>query len=194
MATSWRRAALPAAALAILVPAGLGVGTLLSSSGEAPTARAAGPGSTASAPTYEEAEGEGAGAVVAQPTARHDRRVHSASVRVAAYDQGQRRAVLKAAERGAVRAGDVVASAPTRSAPAGALFKVAKVTERRGDEVTVTTEPATLPELLGERSVKQRAAIPARELSVKPLSKGVTATTDRPSAVESAPASPAPTD
>ncbi|MBB1243655.1 hypothetical protein GL263_08795 [Streptomyces durbertensis] len=185
---------MPAAALAILVPAGLGVGTLLSSSGEAPTHRAAGPGSTASAPAYEEAESDGAGAVVAQPTDRPDRRVHSASVRVAAYDPGQRRAVLKATERGAVRAGDVVASAPTRSAPAGALFKVAKVTESRGDEVTVTTAPATLPELLGERSVKQRAAIPARELSVRPLSKGVTATTDRPSAAESAPASPSPAD
>ncbi|MEV0977945.1 hypothetical protein [Streptomyces sp. NPDC049915] len=192
MASSWRRAALPAAALGILVPAGFGVGALLSPSGEAPSDRAAGAGSSASAPAYEAAENDGAGAVVAQPTARPDRHVHSASVRVAAYDQGRRRAVLKTAERGAVRAGDVVASAPTRSAPAGALFKVAKVVESRGDEVSVTTAPATIPELLGERSVKQRAAVSARELSVRPLSEGVTATTDRAAAAESTPASPSP--
>ncbi|MFF9086605.1 hypothetical protein ACF1BE_09390 [Streptomyces sp. NPDC014991] len=192
MAFSWRRVALPAAVLGILVPAGLGAQALLSPSGDAPSAVAA-PLSSASAPAYEEVESDGAGAVVGQPSARPDRRVHSASVRVAAYDRGQRRAVLKTSERGAVRAGDVVASAPTRSAPAGALFKVAKVVRSNGDEVSVTTAPATLPELLGERSVERRAAVPAGELRVKPLSEGVTATTDRASAAASAPVSPSPT-
>ncbi|MFI1533316.1 hypothetical protein [Streptomyces anandii] len=192
MALSWRRVALPATVLGILVPAGFGVGALLSPSSATPSDPAAAPLSSASAPGHEEAESDGDGAVVAQPTARPDRRVHSASVRVTSYDRGRRTAVLKTSGRQPVRAGDVVASAPTRSAPAGALFKVAKVVESTGDQVSVTTAPATLPELLGERSVAQRTALSSRELSVRPLSKGVTATVDRaPTAADApAPASP----
>ncbi|MFG3505578.1 hypothetical protein ACGF5F_08665 [Streptomyces sp. NPDC047821] len=203
MALSWRRAVLPAAVLGILVPAGLGAQALLSPNGDASADASAAPLSSASTPAYGEVESDGAGAVVAQPTTRPDRRVHSASVRVADYDPGQRRAVLKTSRQEAVRAGDVVASAPTRSAPAGALFKIAKVVESSGDEVSVTTAPATLPELLGERNVEERAAVSARELFVRPLSEGVTATTDRapaaahttsasPSSADSAPAGPAP--
>ncbi|MFF9864699.1 hypothetical protein ACF1G0_04640 [Streptomyces sp. NPDC013953] len=184
MAVSWRRAALPAAVLGILVPAGFGAQALLGSSGDGPAggAAAARPTGSASAPAFAGAETDHSDAVVAQPSSAPGRQVHASSVRVASYDPQLRRAVLKTSGDRAVRTGDVVAAAPNRSAPAGALFKVARVTGTSDGEVTVNTAPATLPELLGDRTVKQRAAVSADRLRVKPLSSGVTATTGPPTA------------
>ncbi|MEU9981759.1 hypothetical protein [Streptomyces sp. NPDC050856] len=90
-----------------------------------------------------------------------------------------------------VRPGDVVAAAPNRWAPAGALFKVAEVTGSSGGRVTVSTTPATLPELLGDRTVEQRAAVSADRLRVTPLSSGVTVTTGRPATTPSGSPDPA---
>jgi len=69
--------------------------------------------------------------------------------------------------------GDVVASAPIAGAPHGALFKVA-ATSRTSEGLIVTTEPATVSELLGDATVK--ATVPTSDLSisVKPLDPGVT--------------------
>ncbi|MBT2528341.1 hypothetical protein J7E91_23735 [Streptomyces sp. ISL-99] len=194
MAVSWRRAALPAAVLGILVPAGFGAQALLSGAVDplGRDAAASRPRSGASAPAFAGAETAEGDAVVAQPTAKPDRRVHASSVRIASYDQRQRRAVLTTTGKEPVRTGDVVASAPNRSAPTGALFKVAEVTGTSGGEVTVTTAPATLPELLGDRTVNQRAAVAADRLRVKPLSSGVTATTGRPADASRTPAAPRP--
>ncbi|MFI6106942.1 hypothetical protein [Streptomyces sp. NPDC051310] len=188
MAVSWRRAALPAAVLGILVPAGFGAQALLSSSGDGPAegAAAARPSGSASAPAFAGAETDRSDAVVAQPSSEPGRQVHASSVRVASYDPQMHRAVLKTSGDRAVRTGDVVAAAPNRSAPAGALFKVARVTGASDGEVTVTTAPATLPELLGDRTVKQRAVVSPDRLRVKPLSSGVTATTGGPTAAPSA--------
>ncbi|MGW1377428.1 hypothetical protein ACWD6P_24600 [Streptomyces sp. NPDC002446] len=179
MAVSWRRIAVPAAAVGVLVPAALGTHALLSDSG-GPGAPPAGIRATGSAgpDTAPESSGTAAGpeggAVVAKPSDAPAGSGRSVSVRLSSYDARSRQAVLKPSAGKTVRTGDVVAAAPSRHAPSGALFKVGKVTGTRDGEVRVTTSPATLSELLGEQKVDQRAALRAGELTVKPLSSGVT--------------------
>ncbi len=205
MATSWRRIALPAAVLGILVPVGFGAQALLSSSDDSGSAAAADSGPSASAPAFAGADTADAGAAVTEPSARSAPRTHSVAVRLASYDPRGRRAVLKTSKSQSVRAGDVIASAPSRLAPSGALFKVAKVTHAAEGHVTVTTAPATVAELLGDRTADARAALTAAELRVKPLADGVK-TLRTPAAVTpsahptpqfrsspAAPGSPAPT-
>ncbi|MEV0374372.1 hypothetical protein AB0I10_32035 [Streptomyces sp. NPDC050636] len=179
MAVSWRRIAVPAVAVGVLVPAALGTHALLSDSGDsgAPPAgiRAAGSADPDSVPDGSAgSSGPEGGAVVAQPSHAPAGSGRSVPVRLSSYDTRNRQAVLKPSAGKTVRTGDVVAAAPNRHAPTGALFKVGKVTGSRGGEVRVTTVPATLSELLGDQKVDQRAALRAGELTVKPLSSGVT--------------------
>lgn len=179
MAVSWRRIAVPAAAVGVLVPAALGTHALLSDSGDPGTSpagiRAAGSPGPDTVPDGEDgASGPEGGAVVAKPSDAPAGSGRSVSVRLSSYDAQGRRAVLKPSAGKTVRTGDVIAAAPNRHAPSGALFKVGEVTGSRGGEVRVTTVPATLSELLGEQKVDQRAALRRGELTVKPLSSGVT--------------------
>ncbi|MGP8297259.1 hypothetical protein ACTPOK_04725 [Streptomyces inhibens] len=179
MAVSWRRIAVPAAAVGVLIPAALGTHALLSDSDGAGTSpagiRAAGSASPDTVPDGSDpAAGPEGGAVVAKPSDAPVGDHRSVSVRLSSYDAHSKRAVLKPSAGKTVRTGDVVAAAPSRQAPSGALFKVGKVTGSRGGEVRVNTVPATLSELLGEQKVDQRAALRTGELTVKPLSPGVT--------------------
>ncbi|MGW7577456.1 hypothetical protein [Streptomyces sp. NPDC054765] len=179
MAVSWRRIAVPAAAVGVLVPAALGTHALLSHSGESGASpagiRAAGSASPDSGTDGgDAASGPEGGAVAAKPSQAPGGSGRSVAVQLASYDAPHRQAVLKPAAGKSVRTGDVIAAAPNRHAPAGALFKVGKVTGGHGGEVRVTTAPATLSELLGNQKVDRRTALRSGELTVKPLSSGVT--------------------
>ncbi|MBL1098559.1 hypothetical protein [Streptomyces coffeae] len=179
MAVSWRRIAVPAAALGVLVPAALGGYALLSDSPDSGTSpagtRAAGSPSPDTVPgTDDAAPGADGGAVVAKPSGTPTGSGRSVAVKLSSYDAPGKRAVLKTSTGKSVRPGDVIAAAPSRKAPAGALFKVRTVSGSQDGETRVTTAPATLSELLGDQKVNQRAALRGSELSVKPLSSGVT--------------------
>ncbi|MDC7340115.1 hypothetical protein PQR15_31195 [Streptomyces lydicus] len=184
MAVSWRRIAVPAAALGVLVPAALGTHALLSDSGDAgPSTAGARPSGSAgpeAVPDDAAAPGSEGAAVVAKPSNAPAGAGRSTAVRLSSYDARGRRAVLEPAAGRTVRTGDVIAAAPNRHAPSGALFKVDKATGSHGREVRVTTVPATLPEVLGDRKVDRRAVLRDGELSVRPLSAGVTVRTRPP--------------
>ncbi|MEU9498028.1 hypothetical protein [Streptomyces sp. NPDC048196] len=177
MAVSWRRIAVPAAAVGVLVPAALGTHALLTDSndpGTPPTGiRAAGTADPDAAADDGAAAAGPQGAVVAKPSNAPAGSGRSVSVQLASYDAQRKQAVLKPSAGKSVRTGDVIAAAPNRHAPSGALFKVGKVTGSHDGEVQVTTVPATLPELLGDQKVDRRAALRPGELTVKPLSSGV---------------------
>lgn len=178
MAVSWRRIAVPAAAVGVLVPAALGTHTLLSHSEEPGTSaagiRATGPTAPGAVPDDARASGPEGTAAVAQPSDAPTRSGNSVSVQLSSYDAQRKQAELKPSAGKTVRTGDVIAAAPNRHAPSGALFKVGKVTGSRDGKVRVTTAPATLSELLGDQKVDQRAALQPGEVSVRPLSSGVT--------------------
>ncbi|ARH90105.1 hypothetical protein [Streptomyces sp. MOE7] len=198
MAVSWRRIAVPAAALGVLVPAALGTHALLSDSGDAgPATAGARPSGSAgpeAVPDDAAAPGSEGAAVVAKPSNAPAGAGRSTAVRLSSYDSRGRRAVLEPAAGRTVRTGDVIAAAPNRHAPSGALFKVGKVTGSHGREVRVTTVPATLPEVLGDRKVDRRAVLRDGELSVRPLSAGVTVRTPSAAPGRDGEASPAPSD
>ncbi|MFG2830216.1 hypothetical protein ACGFWI_22575 [Streptomyces sp. NPDC048434] len=179
MAVSWRRIAVPAAAVGVLVPAALGTHALLSHSEEPGTSPAAIRATGSAGPDgltdgSDGAAGPEGGAVAAKPSDAPGSSGRSVAVQLASYDAPRKQAVVKPAAGKSVRTGDVIAAAPSRHAPAGALFKVGKVTGSHGGEVRVTTAPATLSELLGNQKVDRRTALRAGELTVKPLSSGVT--------------------
>ncbi|GAA2309749.1 hypothetical protein OHT20_06475 [Streptomyces caniferus] len=178
MAVSWRRIAVPAAAVGVLVPAALGTHALLSHSEEPGTSaagiRATGPTAPGAVPDDARATGPEGTAAVARPSDAPTRSGNSVSVQLSSYDAQRKQAELKPSAGKTVRTGDVIAAAPNRHAPSGALFKVGKVTGSRDGKVRVTTAPATLSELLGDQKVDQRAALQPGEVSVRPLSSGVT--------------------
>lgn len=169
---------MPAAAVGVLVPAALGTHALLSHDdpGSSPAAiRAAGsPGPNSAPDGTEGASGSEGAAVAAAPSNAPTGQGRSVAVKLSSYDAQSKRAVLKPSAGKTVRSGDVIAAAPNRHAPSGALFKVRKVTGSHDGEVRVSTAPATLSELLGDQKVDQRTALRPGELSVKPLSSGVT--------------------
>ncbi|MCZ1006235.1 hypothetical protein [Streptomyces lydicus] len=178
MAVSWRRIAVPAAAVGVLVPAALGAHALLSGP-DAPRTSSAGIPATGTTvpgavPDDARASGPEGAAAVARPSDAPTRSGNSVSVQLSSYDAHRKQAELKPSAGKTVRTGDVIAAAPNRHAPSGALFKVGKVTGSHDGKVRVTTAPATLSELLGDQKVDQRAALRPGEVSVKPLSSGVT--------------------
>ncbi|MGW7637974.1 hypothetical protein [Streptomyces decoyicus] len=178
MAVSWRRIAVPAAAVGVLVPAALGTHALLSGP-DAPRTSAAGipatgPTAPGAVPDDARASGPEGAAAVARPSDAPTRSGNSVSVQLSSYDAHRKQAELKPSAGKTVRTGDVIAAAPNRHAPSGALFKVGKVTGSRDGKVRVTTAPATLSELLGDQKVDQRTALRPGEISVRPLSSGVT--------------------
>ncbi|WP_327687870.1 hypothetical protein [Streptomyces tubercidicus] len=178
MAVSWRRIAVPAAAVGVLVPAALGTHALLSGPDEPRTSSAgipaSGPTAPGAVPDDARASGPEGGAAVARPSDAPTRSGNSVSVQLSSYDAHRKQAELKPSAGKTVKTGDVIAAAPNRHAPSGALFKVGKVTGTRDGKVRVTTAPATLSELLGDQKVDQRTALRPGEVSVKPLSSGVT--------------------
>ncbi|MEU8781586.1 hypothetical protein [Streptomyces sp. NPDC048637] len=178
MAVSWRRIAVPAAAVGVLVPAALGTHALLSGPDTPRTSSAGipatGPTAPGAVPDDARASGPEGGAAVARPSDAPTRSGNSVSVQLSSYDAHRKQAELKPSAGKTVRTGDVIAAAPNRHAPSGALFKVGKVTGSRDGKVRVTTAPATLSELLGDQKVDQRTALRPGEVSVKPLSSGVT--------------------
>lgn len=98
-------------------------------------------------------------------------KARGSDIRLAEYDPARGRAVL-AAGKDKVRAGDVIASPPTESAPNGALFKV-RTAKQTDKGVEVTTAPATLSEALGPAEVRRTIEAPALDVTVKPLVAGV---------------------
>ncbi|MEW1747875.1 hypothetical protein [Streptomyces angustmyceticus] len=178
MAVSWRRIAVPAAAVGVLVPAALGTHALLSGPDTPRTSSAGipatGPTAPGAVPDDARASGPQGTAAVARPSDAPTRSGNSVSVQLSSYDAQHKQAELKPSAGKTVRTGDVIAAAPNRHAPSGALFKVGKVTGSRDGKVRVTTAPATLSELLGDQKVDQRAALRPGEVSVRPLSSGVT--------------------
>jgi hypothetical protein len=184
MAVPWRRIAVPAAALGVLVPAALGAHALLPSlddPGRTAVAADASPSASTApdVPLDAPVDGADAGAAVAEtPGNSPSANGSSAPVRLSSYDTRSHRAVLSAPKAASVRAGDVIASAPSRTAPSGALFKVAKVVKSAKGKTEVATAPATVSELLGDQQVDKRALLAPRQLKVKPLSAGVTTKDD----------------
>ncbi|MDF3290534.1 hypothetical protein [Streptomyces silvisoli] len=180
MAVSWRRVAVPAAALGVLVPAALGAHALLPSlddSGHSAVAADAGPSAPATpdAPLDAPVDSADTGAGVAEtPGNSPSAEGVSAPIRLASYDAQGHRAVLDTPKTASVRTGDVIASAPNRKAPSGALFKVAKVVRSAKGRTEVATAPASISELLGDQRVDRRTLLAPRQLRVRPLSAGVT--------------------
>ncbi|MCQ4041530.1 hypothetical protein ACFOSC_12610 [Streptantibioticus rubrisoli] len=184
MAVPWRRIAVPAAALGVLVPAALGAHALLPSlddPGRTAVAADASPSASTApdVPLDAPVDSADAGAAVAEtPGNTPSGNGSSAPVRLSSYDARSHRAVLSAPKAASVRTGDVIASAPSRTAPSGALFKVAKVVRAAKGHTEVATAPATVSELLGDQRVDKRAALAPRQLKVRPLSAGVTTKDD----------------
>ncbi|MFF3747696.1 hypothetical protein [Streptomyces kronopolitis] len=167
MAIPWRRIAVPIVAVAVLVPAGLGAQALLSPDS---TGDGENPGAPIAyvAPVAKSGSTAGKSNASAKPTP-------ALAVSLSSYQPQLHQAVLKTSGTVPIKAGDVIASPPTSSAPSGALFKVKEVTSSRDDLVTVTTAPATIVELLGSSSVDKKTGLTPDEIDVKPLSTGVTA-------------------
>ncbi|WP_123678137.1 hypothetical protein [Couchioplanes caeruleus] len=109
-------------------------------------------------------------------------RVAGEELKLASYDPraGKARLVGAAKQGGkpkagksAVRNGDVIASGRTKALPHGALVKVTD--DRTDASGQVSVAPATLPDLLGDQKVTTSTPVPSTDVTVKPLTKGVTA-------------------
>jgi hypothetical protein len=148
--------------VAIAAPAAFAAGAFLAPSTPATVLAA----DSKPAPAVGIARADGTGAV---------QRVAAASdLKVAAYDREAGKAKLTAAGSAtapAMKKGDVIASAGTPQLPSGALVKVTDATPDPNGAVAV--QPATLPELLGDRSVNMASPVSAAGLTVKPLTAGV---------------------
>ncbi|MGA5822822.1 hypothetical protein ACPC54_33795 [Kitasatospora sp. NPDC094028] len=78
----------------------------------------------------------------------------------------------------AVQPGQLIDSPPTPAAPHGALVAVTGVQPAADGKVTVSTRPATLPELLGATSTSLHSAVSPAAFQVQPQIGGIQVTTD----------------
>lgn len=92
-------------------------------------------------------------------------------VRLASYDPNTGNAVLSAE----VKSGQLIVSAPTPTAPKGALRAVTSVQPNSDGTVGVATRPATVSELLGSSSADGQVAVDPHTISVTPLVKDLKA-------------------
>ncbi|GGQ49341.1 superantigen-like protein SSL4 [Couchioplanes azureus] len=112
-------------------------------------------------------------------------RVAGDELKLASYDPRAGKARLVGAPRGGkpqagkpvVRKGDVIASGRSKTLPHGALVKVTDDRADAAGQVSVT--PATLPDLLGDQKITTSTPVPSTDVTVKPLTKGVTATIEQ---------------
>ncbi|MEU6083159.1 hypothetical protein [Streptomyces sp. NPDC047108] len=100
-------------------------------------------------------------------------------VTLSSYDAKAGRAVLTRGPRGAgtggadVRKGDVIASPPTKAAPAGALVKVEEARSGGGGKTEVRTSRATLAEVFGGAKAEGTVPVSPSAWKVDPLAKGI---------------------
>ncbi|WP_314176541.1 hypothetical protein [Streptomyces winkii] len=103
-------------------------------------------------------------------------------VTLSSYDAKKGRAVLSRQGRNAqtgaidVRKGDVIASPPTKAAPAGALVKVEDVGSADGGKAELRTSRADLTEVFGGAKADGKVPVPSSEWKVDPMVKGLDVT------------------
>ncbi|QPP07113.1 hypothetical protein G4Z16_12765 [Streptomyces bathyalis] len=101
------------------------------------------------------------------------------SVTLTSYDAEDGRAVLTRKTRGGgagavdVREGDVIASPPTKSAPAGALVKVKDVASSDDGKTEIRTSRANLTEVFGGAKADGKVPVSPSAWKVDPLVKGL---------------------
>jgi len=152
------------AAVAVTAPAAFAAGMLAFPDDPAATSPESLPTAGAHAQVAGLARADGLGGV---------REVKSEKLRLASYDPRTGKAKLAGAQgRPTVKTGDVIASGSTPRLPKGALVKV---TDPRPDASgAVSVQPATLPELLGDRKINSTTPVNPAGISIKPLVNGVT--------------------
>ncbi|MFG2194032.1 hypothetical protein [Streptomyces sp. NPDC048639] len=100
-------------------------------------------------------------------------------VTLSSYDAKGGRAVLGHGDRNGksggadVRTGDVIASPPTKAAPAGALVKVEDVLSGGGGKTEIRTSRASLAEVFGGAKAGGRIPVAPSAWKVDPLVKGL---------------------
>ncbi|MCH6163393.1 hypothetical protein [Streptomyces marispadix] len=103
-------------------------------------------------------------------------------VTLSSYDAEEGRAVLSRKDRGGeagaidVREGDVIASPPTKAAPAGALVKVEDVGSTDGGKAELRTSRADLTEVFGGAEADGKVPVPSSEWKVDPMVEGLDVT------------------
>ncbi|MFJ2833694.1 hypothetical protein ACIPC1_40170 [Streptomyces sp. NPDC087263] len=105
-----------------------------------------------------------------------DQSAQKSSLKVTSYDAKSGRAVVSDGDSkpAGVVVGDVLAGAPSSSAPDGLLVKVTQVLGGTTTGTEVATEPATLRELLGKSKVDETEAVDPSSVTVKALDAEVT--------------------
>ncbi|MEV6596216.1 hypothetical protein AB0M36_05030 [Actinoplanes sp. NPDC051346] len=187
-----------AVATAVTGAASITVGLVIAPADQPATvAVAAAPaGRPAAAATVDDTSGT---VTIARPGANGKvERVEGEPLKLASYDPRAGKArLVGAAEQGrkpragqpAVRKGDVIASGRSSALPQGALVKV---TDARTDAAgRVSVAPATLPDLLGDQKIATSTPVPTTDVTVKPLSKGVTTRIEQIAGGAPRPAEPA---
>jgi hypothetical protein len=104
-----------------------------------------------------------------------------ADVTLSSYDAGEGRAVLSSQDRDRdaavdVREGDVIASPPTKAAPAGALVKVEDVGSTDDGKAELRTSRADLADVFGGAEADGKVTVPSSEWKVEPKVKGLDVT------------------
>ena len=121
-----------------------------------------------------------ASATISRPSDRRGpNTLKSKDVTLSSYDAEDGRAVLRRKDRRGksagveVREGDVIASPPTKSAPAGALVKVKDVASRDGGKTELRTSRANLTEVFGGAKADGKVPVSPSAWKVDPLVKGL---------------------
>jgi hypothetical protein len=126
------------------------------------------------------AAGQSESARITRPSdSRGPNALKAADVTLSSYDADAGRAVLrqKGRDGGAgsidVRKGDVIASPPTKAAPAGALVKVRDVRSDDGGKAELRTSRANLVEVLGGAKADGKIPVSPSAWKVDPQIKGL---------------------
>lgn len=136
-----------------------------------------------SGPELAVAPGPSESARISRPSdARGPNTLKKTDVTLSSYDSGAGRAVLsrKGRDGGSggidVREGDLIASPPTKAAPAGALVKVRDVRSQSGGKAELRTSRARLVDVLGGAKADGKIPVPSSAWKVDPRIKGLDVT------------------
>lgn len=126
--------------------------------------------------------GTGSAAISRPSDRRGPNTLKDADVALSSYDAKAGRVVLSEKGRGGgtgsigVRKGDVIASPPTKAAPAGALVKVQDVRSDDGGKARLRTSRANLTEVLGGARADGKIPVSSSAWKVDPQVKGLDVT------------------
>ncbi|MEV6315342.1 hypothetical protein [Streptomyces sp. NPDC051776] len=156
-----------------------GVGSASKAEGAGPNSGPA-DGDKGGAAKFPVAPGRSESARVGRPSdGERPRTLTGRDVTLSSYDPKTGRAALghrepKTGTRGAdVRKGDVIASPPTKAAPAGALVKVEDVLPGDGGKTEIRTTRANLAEVFGGAKANGKIPVAPSAWKVEPLVKGL---------------------